>query len=518
MKIEERVRSTLQAAGEHVTVDAAHHLAARRPRPRRSPMLALAAGIAAVAVFGAVAFGLTTLLTGSQSDSVDVLDSPAVAQLGPLVIATNTLDLDLVEAYWPNLYHEALLYATPDFDRVVRVETTGFPVSDELREQALASVQASHPSAQVSQSTHLSNDTIVIDDPDTGVVGALVITSQGRTVEVVGSGVDRDEMITFVEGLQTVPEPELAEAAAQQIGWDLSLDVWPADQRGAIESLEGVASVTPKPDLPYLGLDAAIRDPGNTTVVATTVAMAVESNGAQTAIAEEPVDHVDVYLTLEPGVDVEEFIERIPDPIRQSATASPAHAIERAESYLALMATDGELLHDRPVYQAPFGPEPQFDTTDLGTEQPLSPVTDAQLLIDRHRPMAEFGGRIDGPIVSIGELESGDGLALVFTGTISYLESDGNGGGAGDFTHLRFGQIGGSYADDAPIGIAGLRVPLDSSVVQAVLSDGTSFWQRPAGGYGLMELPGDVFRSGASFDVVAYDAEGTEIGRWTADF
>jgi hypothetical protein len=56
------------------------------------------------------------------------------------------------------------------------------------------------------------------------------------------------------------------------------------------------------------------------------------------------------------------------------------------------------------------------------------------------------------------------------------------------------------------------NVPLETSVVQAIAGSET-FWQRPIGGSGLFFYGGSIPKAST---IIAYDAEGNEIGRWPA--
>jgi len=56
-------------------------------------------------------------------------------------------------------------------------------------------------------------------------------------------------------------------------------------------------------------------------------------------------------------------------------------------------------------------------------------------------------------------------------------------------------------------------VPLDTSVVQFVAEGDETWWQRPVGGFGVVAFGGIVGRPSM---IIAYDADGNEIGRWPA--
>ncbi|MEN8237607.1 MAG: hypothetical protein ABFR53_00255 [Actinomycetota bacterium] len=200
------------------------------------------------------------------------------------------------------------------------------------------------------------------------------------------------------------------------------------------------------------------------------------------------------------------------------------------------------ILGNQMVVQAELGPEPDFDTTDLGTEQPLIPATTAtDLASPPWKYLVEYKDPAmtsQSAVVVVGRI--GDVAAGAVTGNFT-SESIGGGFDGTGLCHLVVGpaletptQSWSTSAGCAPlehpfesgvgtvdglavgtssqregamfVGSVTMSVPPDTSVV--VFESGpTTLWQRPRGGMAL--FVGTFAVEGASY--VAYDASGRVI-------
>lgn len=205
------------------------------------------------------------------------------------------------------------------------------------------------------------------------------------------------------------------------------------------------------------------------------------------------------------------------------AVPSVAVAQDRLGRYFDGLAASAESFGGQPeVLQAQFGPAPQFDVAGLGEEVRLVPLgaPGAPSL-----PASYFsrggGGEPDGrddryPVVHLGSV---GGVHLVLDGTrdgdLCDSTVDPMGGGAAGCGPLpftpRYGLSG--YSTGGDFSTMTVRVPEAASVAAVSYRDVTA-WQRPAAGYALFPLDG---REPGPVEVVAYLADGTELGRWSSE-
>lgn len=184
------------------------------------------------------------------------------------------------------------------------------------------------------------------------------------------------------------------------------------------------------------------------------------------------------------------------------------------------------LSEDPYVIQAPAGPEPRFDPTELGEELPLEPadspdvVPESMFFRETIAPVATK----DRPVVVAGSVrQPGSDVAPVTPlhwfietpGVHQGLAVAGGTGFGGDGYPLATYGIGfrsGTQTVEGSVveGRMLYTVPLETSVVQ-IVTGSISYWQRPAGGYGAVSW-GDTVDEPTS--IIAYDTEGDQLGEW----
>jgi hypothetical protein len=177
------------------------------------------------------------------------------------------------------------------------------------------------------------------------------------------------------------------------------------------------------------------------------------------------------------------------------------------------------------VVQAAAGPEPRFDTSALGEEIALVPAQSAAVVpyfILNGGASDRAVATVERPVVVIGRAaEPGLDVAPTVTAIVWFTEADvvcegaGVGGSMGSSCGFEFlGRFGFTGATTGP-GTDDITyaVPLETSVVKLLAESGT-YWQRPRGGYGVVPF-GDTVSLPET--IIAFDADGNEIGRWEND-
>jgi len=198
---------------------------------------------------------------------------------------------------------------------------------------------------------------------------------------------------------------------------------------------------------------------------------------------------------------------------------------------------------DPTILQAVLGPEPEFDTSALGEEQRLDPVTPDSISIpweffgeilgdpnprQTYRQMLVVAGQVESSVVGVGlyaeSYVSGrtitDGLCQ--TVAQSFRTDPGSaaaGGGCTEQTepvdYGAFGDLGVGDLKDVLVYVsAAFIVPPDTSVV-AVDTAGTRKWHRPRGGIAL--FVGEFLVIGET-QFTAYSASGDVLLGGTANF
>ena len=172
------------------------------------------------------------------------------------------------------------------------------------------------------------------------------------------------------------------------------------------------------------------------------------------------------------------------------------------------------------VYQGQLGPEPAFDTTDLGTEIPLIPGPAADLVvpIEIFAPLTGDNALHATTMIYLGEI-NGAQIALDITnGRALGLNADLLCGYWGNGTQVTGGgkcPLPGHplalLTADPPLGnvIVWTRLPENTSVVTMTLPDGSSYWQRPTSSTVFFDLADGRSLAGAT--LTALDGAGTEL-------
>lgn len=197
----------------------------------------------------------------------------------------------------------------------------------------------------------------------------------------------------------------------------------------------------------------------------------------------------------------------------------------RPEAFLA----DGERLlsTDPPIVQGAEAPEPEFDTSNLGSEASLTPIIDIDRILDLAEREAEgeiirvtvLGETPDGvdAVVVHSEREDPD-LGRIQTrcvvtdigGSCTGTQIENVLDEPGGFLPPEPGRFHG-YAVDSLGGRGDLawEVPADASVVTLSVNGDTT-WQRPIANVAIFITH---FRDGDGFELAAFDAQGNVLDR-----
>lgn len=364
-------------------------------------------------------------------------------------------------------------------------------------------------------------------EEDRWTAGVLVVEADRFLTEVRGRGVTAAELVSTAQSLEVVPSEEFEEAMSERTWWDLTMNVSaedPAAPTETVSDVDGVeavrSSVATPSSSPLVNRVMRSDDP---QVVTTMV-----PNGAEPTAPPQPVDSVSVrlFVTISPDAALGDVADELTE-LDQGLRYSPPRAIERRDRFLTRIRDDATVISEAPeVLQAAPGSEPRFDTSDLGTEQPLAPhsedpLTDEELrwVLERHDSvgMGPIGSGPTAPateIVNVGASPDGTHVVLSFTdGPWFYdstVTSSGGGGGIGSFTGSFSYGIGGRSTGPED-SLVEVQVPLETSVVVFDM-EGETVWQRPYAGRGLFVF--DRVLEGQA-TVVALDADGETIGEWS---
>jgi hypothetical protein len=237
---------------------------------------------------------------------------------------------------------------------------------------------------------------------------------------------------------------------------------------------------------------------------------------------------VQLFLTLQDPSQAEDIAAVVAQiPGTGEIVYSPAVEEAVTEAFFDAALSTARVIHDDPrVHQPAFGPEPRFDTTELGTEVPLIPATaDVGLSpeelrdIDERLPgtSLESSASLRGPILHIGALEDGSRLILTFDGGSGYIERTFGAdrwwsGGAGTLGSYFYGEVGSGGSSDGPTYVR-IRVPFATSVVVLTTDGGVQLWQRPIAGHALIPVDSPAGQRPTG-TVTALGANGETIGQW----
>lgn len=350
------------------------------------------------------------------------------------------------------------------------------------------------------------------------LVWLLAIDDQGGVFEIVAVGMNRDQVLSVAEGVHRVSVEESLRLESE-LAWDVRIGTVIAGF--SYSPPKRVTDLADDVDV-ALGVDLLssrlAHAGGESTVVTTQDGEVVESFGqAITANSAALYLHVseggaDAVLSAYPGF----------------ADLSPRQRDERVDRYLDQIK-GGEVLSEDPyVIQAMRGPEPRFDTSQLGAELPLASATSASVVPQQmftgtfgdeppaateERPVIVMGTArqpdSDLPPVTVLVWFSQTGATCQGTATSQLMGSRGCG-----FEILRHLGVTGGFTEESSQGVSGevvYTVSLETSVVQIVTESGARYWQQPSGGYGVVPW-GDTVDQPTK--LVGLDADGNEIGAW----
>ncbi len=339
----------------------------------------------------------------------------------------------------------------------------------------------------------------------------LVHDGAGGMFEVSAVGMTRDEVLSVAQGVRMASFAEL-EVAAWSVSWTHQAFV-PHDEFAYV--IPDVISEVGRDVRVALGTDLlaprlayTAGEPGppalesTVGIVTFTVKDGLEDGTVAALVSEDPGV---LGLTLSAKSE-QRYIDRFVEAMNQ-----------------------GAVLSDVPrVVQAPPGPEPAFDPSTLGQEAPLVALESMDVALDTMLASGEESFAVepaiataDRPIVAVGTLDPPGNLSqtsylIWFTEPDDVCEAvvwpTGSGSGCGGpVAGTSYGATGsGSEGGQTTISYS---VPPETSVVQFVTRDG-DYWQRPNTGHGLFSWGRDVLRP---TEMVAYAADGSELGRWKID-
>ena len=350
------------------------------------------------------------------------------------------------------------------------------------------------------------------------LIWVLGFDDEGGVFEVSAVGMTPEEVLGVASGVHRVDVGEFLELGSQ-IDWDVrSSEVIVDDFR--FEPPQEVVELAVSLDV-AIGLDLlwsrlAHAGQGGATVVTSDSGEAVEDGEPIRAMTAE------MLLEIEDGTEAEVLAAR------PESELSPELHDAWIDRYVEALRGGGVLSDDPYVIRAGEVAAPRFDVDLLGREVALAPVDSRDELPEMEE--LSSGGQLvaateDRPVVVLGSVDRSEmdqppvSLMVWFTRTdevcVGEFYGDGVASGCGFLPLVHFGVTGESsvQGDDGFVyGEVTYSVPLETAVVQA-LTGSETFWQRPIGGYGLFPYGGSVPKAAT---IIAYDADGNEIGRWPA--
>lgn len=351
--------------------------------------------------------------------------------------------------------------------------------------------------------------------PMTWVLGT---DGQGGVFEVTAVGMSRDDVLAVADGVERIEAEELVELGSQ-VTWDVNITEF--NDGFTYEVPDEIEELALETDV-FLGLDVLLprlahANDDDTPDITTDDGQVVDSEGQEVRAFT-----ASLYLQIPQGAEDRVLAEHA------SSKLSLRLREARVDRYVEHVRA-GEVLSEDPyVIQAPLGPEPRFDTSDLGEELTLEPAMSAGVvpatLSERVVGVVDYdtaSATAERPVVVIGTSHQpgskaeGPGVtALVWftdvsTTCVGRSMGTGMGSGCGSEILGTFGFGGESRLDGASS--ASYTVPLETSVVQ-IIANSSSYWQRPAGGHGVIAYDDNL---GRPVELIAYDADGNEIGSWS---
>jgi len=512
---------------------------------RSGPVWALAAFVVVLVVVGAAAWLRPAAAPSPVADVPSISDDVAFAALSSLFVAATHIpdglslvrsergfaDRDTTLAFAPSGETGGSSDAAAELS--IRMSTPQRPDFPPENEVIAGRLTAAYVDATITETTVRGQPAFLIDTGGSEIDGwtAAVVTIEepGLISEVQGRFVDAAEVLAVARGLITVSRADFEQRAADAIDWDLQVDAQPVDPNGFLDLLAEVPGVE-SAALSTLHLNGPAvawsieMDPSSQAIPTTTTLVTAVSVSTTTVPAVGEM--IQVMVTLEDGTDPEVVAAAIDDLTDFARISySPAIGATISQEYLDAVLGDAEIIHQDPVvYQPQPGPEPQFDTSNLGTEVKLEAATaateslDSTLqTIDTFRGPRFLGATqppLQGPIIYVGAIDDGARLVLAFINDRDYFEitvkGSEAGAGGGRLGAFHYGWTGGGGGGDG--WYMNVRVPLETSVVVFESDDGATLWQRPIAGYGLFPVTSDMSRTSGT--ITAFAADGTVIDQW----
>ena len=350
---------------------------------------------------------------------------------------------------------------------------------------------------------------------DAPLIWILGFDDDGGVFEISAVGMTPEEVLGVANGVRRTDVGEFVELGSL-IDWDVRTSEIILDDF-EFEPPEEVVGLAVRLDV-AIGLDLLRSSLAHASLGAFTL---VTSDSGEVFEDGEPIQAMtaDMFLEIEEGTEAEVLAAR------PESELSPALHDAWTERYVEAVRHGQVLSEDPYVIQAGSGTAPLFDVSTLGEELPLVPVTTfdvvpkdtlSELLggepaaASEDRPVIVLGSvtqpGTESPTVYLMVSFTPTGVTCVSSGTDSSMGST---CGFEPLTRSGFGLESnmGTYSELT------YSVRLDTSVVQFVTEGDETWWQRPVGGFGVVAFGGIVGRPSM---IIAYDADGNEIGRWPA--
>lgn len=508
----------------------------RRPvesrTPLRRPWPAVVGAVVILVIFGVFVF----VFPGDESvPPAESLPDPMERELG-YYVPSDVPDGFVLQDVEVNQFigGSSLTYLRDD-DTFWRPDDGGFRIAGpfgsplglpENPDEYLSEIVAATPGSsevEVAGRPGVIYESEYVDGPvATTLVSLVVVDDQGGVYEITASGMSREDVLSIGEGVGRVSVGEYVDLGFG-LDWDLMVSDTHEDyEYGVPQQIEDLAMDV---DV-VLGMDIFRRSrfarsgSEETTVITTEDGSVVQSEEGPRGSRS-----VNLYLDVE-DLDVRSVASRLEDRF-PALTYSPEVIETLTDEYIQEVRNGAVLAEDPHVIQAPTGPEPQFDPSDLGEELPLEPARSPDVI-----PETLFRGRSGNvpvategrPIIVLGTIRQPGSDVEAVTMLLWFTETPGVnnglaageslGGGGGSYPLNRYGVGVRSYTETEGstevVGEMTYSVPLETSVVQ-IVTGSDSYWQRPAGGYGAISW-GDTVDEPTT--LIAFDAEGDQLGEW----
>lgn len=501
--------------------------------PVRRPWPAVVAAAVVLIIFGVFVF----VFPGDDPPPADTLPDPVERELGYYVPADVPDGFVLQDVEVNQFIGGSSLIYLRDVggDTFWRPDDGGFRIAGpfgsplglpEDPDGYLSEIVAANPGSsevEVSGRPGVIDESEYVDGPvATTMVSLVVVDDQGGVFEIVALGMSREEVLSIGDGVGRVSVGEYVDLGFE-LDWDLMVsDTHEGYDYGVPQQVEDLAT---NMDV-VLGMDVFRRSrfarsgSESTTVVTTEDGSVVQSE-------EGPQRSRSVNLYLEAGdLGARSVASELED--RFAGPTFSSQVIESlTDEYIQEIRRGAVVSEDPYVIQAPSGPEPRFDPSELGEELPLAPAGSLDVV-----PETLFRGRFanvpvateDRPIIVVGTVQQPGSDVEPVTILLWFTEAPGMSNGLA--TGEGIGSGGGSYPLDRygiglrhtsqtegssdAFGELSYSVPLETSVVQ-IVTGSSSYWQRPAGGYGAVSW-GDTIDEPTT--IIAFDADGDRIGEW----